>query len=386
MARAVSYYNLSPRNPGDFVRLHSLLSDRLAPHNINLTFMTLHSPCDETFRQQSRGQFQVHIVPPKFARGLRRLLYLARYITSNHIDIFHMNYVRYGTASILILLTRLLFGTTRFIYQKNSAGRILPSKFNLKRLINPLRLVSYFVHKVVCISDSILLNCLNRGLARHKLAKIYLSVDLRRFQGIRDEGRLRSEFAIPPDNAIVTTIKHARPEVGREDLLTSLPEVLRVHPATTFLVVGGGPRTEGLRLLARTLGVENHVVFAGGRNDIPQIVAESYFTIDPSPVEAFGNVIVESMAGGKPVIAVNAWGPKDIIVSGETGILVEPGAPTRFAPAIIDLLSNPAKVKQMGRESLTRVARLFSIETRAEQLAALWLRALNHSGSLPGST
>ena len=161
-------------------------------------------------------------------------------------------------------------------------------------------------------------------------------------------------------------------------MLYSIPDVLSLYPKTTFLIAGGGIETDKLKELAKKLQIEGNVIFAGIREDVPDIIAESDFTIDPSPVEAFGNVIVESMAGRKPVIAVNAWGPKEIIVHGETGILVEPGNPTDFAPAIIELLSSPEKVKKMGEKGLERAREYFSAEHMVDNTVNLTMEFLPH--------
>ena len=99
-------------------------------------------------------------------------------------------------------------------------------------------------------------------------------------------------------------------------------------------------------------------------------------TVDPSPVEAFGFVIIESMAREKPVIAVNAWGPKEIIAHGETGLLVEPGNPTDFAPAILEMLKSPEKVKLMGERGYERVKKHFTMDGMSKETADLSMLCL----------
>ena len=86
---------------------------------------------------------------------------------------------------------------------------------------------------------------------------------------------------------------------------------------------------------------------------------------------------LESLAGKKPVIVVNAWGPPEIITQGETRLLVVPGDPTPFAPAIIELLSSSATVREMGDRANMVVKTSLSIERAANDMVRLWLDHLD---------
>jgi glycosyltransferase involved in cell wall biosynthesis len=250
------------------------------------------------------------------------------------------------------------------------------NNWSLRKYINPLCVLSWFVDRIVANSDSILENCLNRGVNKNRVVRIYNGTEIDKFEKAVGNGYIRREFSIPDGFKIVSVIKDARPEVGLSDLLLSIPNILRSFPEVVFLIVGGGVETERLQSLANQLGIENKVIFTGIRDDIPEIISESFFTVDPSPVEAFGFVIIESMAGEKPVVAVNSWGPKEIILHGETGLLVEAGNPTDFAPAIIEMLNSPEKVKLMGEKGYERVKKHFTLDGMSKETADLSMLCL----------
>lgn len=358
----VYFSNLSPQKMDTAIAWQLSFARRYKEYGWDFVWLVFSSRFDNTFKALKKEGLNVEIIPTEDTEGFRLIKFLLKFIIAKRVDVIHMHFIRQWNAAILIILSKILFQKTVFIYHKRSPGKLISNKLNLKKYINPLSLLSLFVDKIICNSDSIVENCLNRGVSRKKTVRIYNGIAIERFENIQATGKIRREFNISEDHKIVTAIKDARPEVGLKDLLSSIPAVLLSFPNTTFLIVGGGVETNKLQTLANQLKITDNVIFAGIRNDIPDIISESCFTIDPSPVEAFGNVIVESMAGRKPVIAVNAWGPKEIIINGETGILVGAGNPTDFAPAIIELLSSPQKVLRMGEKSYERIKKHFTVE------------------------
>lgn len=378
MPLIVYFSNLSPQKLDTAVGWQLSFAKKYKECGTDYMWLVFSSRFDDTFNALKEQGLHVKIIPPDCTKGFRLISFLLRFITEKKVDVIHMHFIYMWHAIILIILSKLFLRKTIFIYHKRSPGRFIFNRFNIKKYISPLSILGLLVDQIVCNSDSIVANCRNRGISKKKIARIYNGVRIERFENVPDTEKVRRELNIPAEHKMVTTIKDARPEVNLKDLLYSVPKVLSLYPKTTFLIVGGGIETDKLKELARKLQLEGNVIFTGVRDDVPDIIAESDFTIDPSPVEAFGNVIVESMAGRKPVIAVNAWGPKEIIVHEETGILVEPGNPTDFAPAIIELLSSPEKVKKMGDKGLERAMKYFSAEHMVDNTVNLTTGFLPH--------
>lgn len=374
----IAYFsNLSPQKVDTAVGWQLSFAKKYEESGCDYIWVVFSSSFDNTFKALKKEGLHVEIIPTKFTRGFRLVIFLLRFIIAKKVTILHMHFIKQWNAILLIILSKIFLQNTLFIYHKRSPGKLIANKFNIKKYVNPLSLLSVFVDKIVCNSDAIVENCIERGVRKKKAVRIYNGINIDRFKDLKDTGRIRKEFNIPQHYKIIAVIKDARPEVRLGDLLHSIPKVLSLFPDIMFLIVGGGVKTDRLRALVKRLRIDDNVIFAGIRNDIPEIISGSYFTVDPSPVEAFGNVIVESMAGRKPVIAVNAWGPKEIIVHGETGLLVEPDAPTDFAPAIIELLSYPSRIREMGNKSLERAQKYFSAEDMINNTVALTMEYLS---------
>jgi glycosyltransferase involved in cell wall biosynthesis len=154
---------------------------------------------------------------------------------------------------------------------------------------------------------------------------------------------------------------------GQEILLAAAPAILRDHPDTTFLLVGGvlNNRTEDmdrLRTLATTLGVASRVRILGFDSDIVAVLAAMDVVVQPSVrPESFGMTVLEAMASGKPVVAAAHGGVLETVRDGETGLLVSPGNAPELAGAINRLLSDPALRERMGAAGRARVEAEFGL-------------------------
>jgi glycosyltransferase involved in cell wall biosynthesis len=88
--------------------------------------------------------------------------------------------------------------------------------------------------------------------------------------------------------------------------------------------------------------------------------------------EGFGQVIIEAMAAGKPVLASKIAPITEIVRDGETGILVNPDDPQAFADAITWLVTHPEQAQQMGRRGQERVYSHFSAQRMADETVSLY--------------
>ena len=115
----------------------------------------------------------------------------------------------------------------------------------------------------------------------------------------------------------------------------------------------------------------------GYRNDPLSIMRAGDLFVLPSLAEPFGLVLLEAMALGKPVIATNAGGPREIVRPGETGMLVPPATPAALAEAICSLIAAPAQALRMGEAGQDAVPGCYTRERMARATAALYRQAVN---------
>lgn len=134
----------------------------------------------------------------------------------------------------------------------------------------------------------------------------------------------------------------------------------------------GGAYEAALRSEAERLGVADRVVFAGYRPDVPQLLAGCDVFCLPSTAEGLPIVILEAMAHGKPVVASAVGGTPELVVDGETGILVPPGDAERLAQALGTLLADPDRARALGDAGRARVREHFDAAAAAARVLALY--------------
>lgn len=128
--------------------------------------------------------------------------------------------------------------------------------------------------------------------------------------------------------------------------------------------------------LAKSIGVENETIFAGKRNDIPNIMKALDVFVLPSLWEGFGLVPLEAMAAQKPVVATSVSAIPEVIVDGETGLLIPPKDSIALADAILKLLDDPELAREMGRKGRVRLEKEFSVDRMVSQTEALYDRLI----------
>jgi glycosyltransferase involved in cell wall biosynthesis len=172
-------------------------------------------------------------------------------------------------------------------------------------------------------------------------------VDCQHFHPHHSERTVREKYRINK-RYILTYVGRLAPE---KDLMTlmsiakGLPENFRKH--IQWIIAGDGPLRKNLEHEA-----PENMIFTGYLSGVQlaEIYSVSDLFVFPSPTETFGNVVLEALASGTPVIGSNSGGVKNIISQGNTGILCQPGAVEQFIHAIVHLLSHDRERWQMALE------------------------------------
>jgi glycosyltransferase involved in cell wall biosynthesis len=143
-----------------------------------------------------------------------------------------------------------------------------------------------------------------------------------------------------------------------------------------FVLVGDGPLRKRVEQMADELGLKKRVRFLGKRNDVPAILAGLDIAVLSSTSEGLSNVILESMAAGRPVVATDAGGSSELVSNGVNGYLVPPADSRAMAEAIERLLRNPREAIEMGRMGKSMVQDKFSQKHMVENYEKLYLSLL----------
>jgi len=211
------------------------------------------------------------------------------------------------------------------------------------------------------------------NLPPEKIEVIYNGLDLSEYQQTFKNKSLREELGFVNGTLLVGLIANFNFEIkGHSYFLQATKSVLEKVPETEFLLVGEGPLRNRYEEMARKLGVKEKVHFLGKRSDIPAILSNLTVSVLSSTSEGLSNVILESMAAGKPVVATNVGGSKEMVADGLTGYLIPPADPSAMAMAIINLLNNPDEAKVMGAAGNKIVKEKFTIEAMVKSYERLY--------------
>jgi glycosyltransferase involved in cell wall biosynthesis len=189
---------------------------------------------------------------------------------------------------------------------------------------------------------------------------------------------VRQVFGWRPDDLVISFVSRIAPEKDVTYLASALSIVAARRPDVRILFVGDGPSRGELE---RRLGpIARFAGYRKGEDLADHYAAGDLFAFS-SRTETFGNVILEAMASGMPVVAVRAGGVGDTVQPETTGLLVEPGdPPSRFAEAVLSLVGQPDR-----RRAMAAAARSYALSRSWDaimgQLRDRYLRVIGMSSA-----
>ena len=197
----------------------------------------------------------------------------------------------------------------------------------------------------------------------------------------------RAKYGISTDAPLVGTVGRLRPLKGQDRFLKSMAIVANAIPSARFVVVGGEIFGLGadyqayLQRLSHELGLAgaaggDRVIFTGQLADPSPAMAAIDVFVQPGAPEAFGLVNVEAMAMEKPVVGFAHGGLPEIVIPGETGLLVAPGDEISLAEAVITLLRDPGRRAELGHAGRARAVQEFNIEHMVRGVEAVFAALL----------
>jgi glycosyltransferase involved in cell wall biosynthesis len=184
---------------------------------------------------------------------------------------------------------------------------------------------------------------------------------------------LRAELGIPADALLVGEVGRLCDVKGQRELIAALAQV----PDARAVLVGAdleqrGAFQDALEREADRLGVRDRVVFAGRREDAAELLAELDVVALPSWTEGLPLVVLEAMARRRPVVATPVGGTPEVVVDGETGLLVPPRDPDALAGALRRLLDDAELRRRMGDAGYARVRDRFSADSMTGRVLAIY--------------
>lgn len=211
-------------------------------------------------------------------------------------------------------------------------------------------------------------------LAPDKVVTIYNAID----PGLVDDAHPAATVPqplIPKKNAdmlVLGTACRFHPQKGLAHLITAFATVSNRMPNVHLVLVGDGELRDALEEQVQMLRLAEQVTFTGFRTDVLTVLTQLDLFVLPSLWEGLPLVLLEAMAARLPVIATAVGGTPELVVDGETGLLVPAADATALAEAIQHLLANHELRQAMGRQGRLRVEQKFSAAKAVKETTALY--------------
>ena len=279
-------------------------------------------------------------------------------------DIIHTHLMQARIYSVIAQL-----GMKRHLLITHKHNNVNLNKHNLFILFEMISL--RFYDKIIAISHSVKQSLMKLEFAPQE--KIYVLQNCVDYALYNDNSRNNSVFGGNP--IILGTVCRLEPQKGIRYLLLAMKTILTKFPDVKLEIVGTGSLLNELQNLANELKISNSIKFLGKFADVIPFYKRMDIFVLPSLYEGFGIVILEAMAMGIPIVATNVDGIKEVVINGESGILIPPKNPEAIANAVNYLIDNPRVSEKLITEGKKR-AKLFDIHDHLMKLDKLYTSLL----------
>ncbi len=235
------------------------------------------------------------------------------------------------------------------------------------------RATSHFI----VVADAMKEQYLAAGIGSpEQYTRIFSGFPLEPFLAAKNDLELRKKLGIAPDDFVIGKIARLFRLKGHDDLFAVAPELVRRNPKIKFLLVGDGEWRQKFEQQAENIGLRRHFAFTGliPPDEVPKHVGIMDALVHLSLREGLPRALPQALAAGKPIVAYDCDGAREICFDGDTGFLIQPGDLKNLAAKII-LLANDAKLReQFGSRGQNFVRENFSVEKMVDAIYTLYLK------------
>ncbi len=204
---------------------------------------------------------------------------------------------------------------------------------------------------------------ISRHTDKRKIHVIPLGVDTAEFP-----------YSTPTDHFRIVSFGPLQRRRGLDNLISAVSIVSKQYPQVELCITGDGPHRTSLQVLVRKLGLSEKVRFLGyiPRDHLIRVLAECRLYCHPSLHETFGISLLEAMSTGRPVVATDAIGPRELVVDKYNGFLVPMGNTEAIATAIIRIFEDPPLSIRMGTNSRKLCEKIYDWKIISKRYAEVY--------------
>jgi glycosyltransferase involved in cell wall biosynthesis len=231
---------------------------------------------------------------------------------------------------------------------------------------------------VIALSRAIERQLGEAGVGAERLVMIPSAVDTERYRPDDSaRARLLTAFDLPGDTLAVGVVAQLIERKRHSWLFAQLRELVRAWPQLRIVCFGRGPLERRLHGEIAALSLEKHIVLAGFRADLPELLPGIDLLVHPADREGLGVALLEAASAGVPVVACAVGGVPDVVVDGETGVLVPRDDAAALRAALARLLGAPDERRRLGAAARRHVERRFDTARLIAEHLTLYSRVLD---------
>lgn len=231
------------------------------------------------------------------------------------------------------------------------------------------------VRLFICASEAIRRLLIEQGVPEGRCVTVHEGVDLEHIAA-RAPRSLHEELWLPRGAPVVLNVAALTAHKGQRHFIDAAARVLRQLPDVRFVILGEGELRTSLERQTRELGLERRVLLPGFRPDVLSLLKTCDLFVMSSVMEGLGTSLLDAMACAKPIVATEVGGIPEVVVNGETGLLVPPRDADALAHAIMTLLTDEPLARQVASAGYERVRRRFSAERMVAETLEVYRRLL----------
>jgi len=213
-----------------------------------------------------------------------------------------------------------------------------------------------------------------------RVSVVLNGINVARFQAARQKFNRRqflNRWELPEESLLVGTVGELTPLKGQEEFIRAAVQVLKQIPTAYFIIAGidhsrGKEYRARIQRLIEELDLAERVRLVGWLEDLAQLYCALDVFVSSSRTESFGLALAEAMAAGTPVVATETEGARELIQSGETGLLAPIGDVDKLAVSILALLANQNARLRMGTAATKTASKRFSVERMIDETEEIY--------------
>jgi glycosyltransferase involved in cell wall biosynthesis len=293
---------------------------------------------------------------------------LSKLVRRNQIQIVHAHMARdYPLAAYAV--------------RQNKGSRLIVTRHVLFPMNRLHRITLSGASRIIAVSEAVASQLRSDRVAPPERISVVLNgINAARFAAARhefDRDQFLHDWKLPADSLLVGTVGELTPLKGQTEFLQTAAQVLKRRPNVYFFIAGidhsrRNKNRIAVERLISELNLTEHVRLSGWFEDLTQLYCALDVFVSASHTESFGLAIVEAMASSAAVVATETEAAREIILSGETGLLVPVRDVEKLAEAVLQLLDDKEQRVSLGRAAQRSATLKFSVERMIDETEEIY--------------